>query len=642
MPFHLRASFCFNKYINVDIFLMELISRHINESLQNSPYLEYLNLYSPREIFDMYKAGDKPWVNLINPESYHKALSEFMQYGELVRFPKDQIFKWFGIIMKNTAILRSLTEISGHDTTFPIDDFLDAFFYDYDNGKIDYDAWSHYKEEIEESDDFLAAYEYLDSLEPSFYRYFDMPDGTEPYSDYGVEPLEEIISEYNDDLSAEQTLVLLNKALDVTHQRGDLASIFIQGGAESLTRISEEFSVNRHINILNEIRNSSSFHIIKKDKRTGEFVSKKRFNSHDYIMKSLYDSEEKIKQNDKDIFHKLQTINESFLDDIDINDIDMGDEEEESGILVRNVSGGNTEIMFSDDRITDAFFCAVSNMIILDSSFPQYAKMDEIVKKSGAEKSRKMYVKEIKFTGSSVKFIIGDKATLGALYLTYKDEECTQVDIIFAPSSRAVSTGKFSYKTTYISLSYNDFCILSEYSRFIRKKSVSYYRSLLPELVKKFNSNGITITLAQRAAKIYSEDFRKTQDNSYLTKFKGIAKYSPDTVQNFSALYDAMATETETVDKVYKGIEPEDDINGSDYYNDEKYVLVARGESFIKAFFESPFSKLLNITKDDFIYMSWIKILGTQKQATVALAIPLSLFMILSPVFFMFLSSGKK
>lgn len=71
------------------------------------------------------------------------------------------------------------------------------------------------------------------------YDWMEMPDGSDAWSDYGLEPLEKILSQYNEDLSPEEVLVLVNRALDVYHQRGDMASIFIQGGSKTLTNIAE-------------------------------------------------------------------------------------------------------------------------------------------------------------------------------------------------------------------------------------------------------------------------------------------------------------------------------------------------------------------------------------------------------------------
>lgn len=71
------------------------------------------------------------------------------------------------------------------------------------------------------------------------YDWMVMPDGSDAWSDFGLEPLIEIIKEYNSDLSPEKVIVIVNKALDVYHQRGDMASIFVEGGTKALSKISE-------------------------------------------------------------------------------------------------------------------------------------------------------------------------------------------------------------------------------------------------------------------------------------------------------------------------------------------------------------------------------------------------------------------
>lgn len=71
-----------------------------------------------------------------------------------------------------------------------------------------------------------------------FYEWAQFPYGTDAISDYGIEPIMKIINEYNDNSTPEQTLVLVNRALDVYHRRGDLSSIFIEGGKYTLSQIS--------------------------------------------------------------------------------------------------------------------------------------------------------------------------------------------------------------------------------------------------------------------------------------------------------------------------------------------------------------------------------------------------------------------
>lgn len=74
-----------------------------------------------------------------------------------------------------------------------------------------------------------------------------LPDGTDAISDYGIEPIINILNEYDENLPPEKVLVLVNKILDVYHCRGDLSSIFVQGGSKSLSAISEEIKHTKKI-----------------------------------------------------------------------------------------------------------------------------------------------------------------------------------------------------------------------------------------------------------------------------------------------------------------------------------------------------------------------------------------------------------
>ena len=112
----------------------------------------------------------------------------------------------------------------------------------------DFNSQSPYQDRKIEFDDktkkmylIIDCFEFLSLI--GIYEWMRMPDGSDAWSDYGLEPLFKILREYNEELTPEKTLVLVNRALDVGHQRGDMASIFIQGGNRSLSKISE--NVNR-------------------------------------------------------------------------------------------------------------------------------------------------------------------------------------------------------------------------------------------------------------------------------------------------------------------------------------------------------------------------------------------------------------
>jgi hypothetical protein len=227
-----------------------------------------------------------------------------------------------GIIMRNTAILIANTNIAGHSSHFPYDDF-EEFLQEYFGNNRDIDVKYHGTVKIEitpqeaislsnedinplmteeavdkygqtyfpwvtqsDADRFAAQadinkmvtnygeiVEYIEEYNNSHRRekitinqkngkiywamdifdfidkigLFDwmmMPDGSDAWSDYGIDPLLKILEEYNENLPPEKVLVLVNRALDVYHQRGDMASIFIQGGSKALSRIAEEVERN--------------------------------------------------------------------------------------------------------------------------------------------------------------------------------------------------------------------------------------------------------------------------------------------------------------------------------------------------------------------------------------------------------------
>lgn len=297
--------------------IVECVYKVINESYEMNAFYDYLEDYDVSYVFNEFLSdpkGKEKWLPLIDPSMYIKALREFTQYGKLMRFPTKYIYQWMGVIMRNTAILMANTTISGHDSSFPIDecyDFLESWFgenrylkiNDSDDviieltpseiinickGKSLNEVTDKFGQEYfpfvnqdeadristkTSSENFIASnqelikmvdkynkstrkndhyievdadnnrflyhcdiYSLLDDI--GIYDWMTMPDGTDAWSDFGISPLSEVIDEYNDNLSPEKVLVLINRCLDVSHQRGDLSSIFIKGGRKSLDYIS--------------------------------------------------------------------------------------------------------------------------------------------------------------------------------------------------------------------------------------------------------------------------------------------------------------------------------------------------------------------------------------------------------------------
>jgi hypothetical protein len=205
----------------------------IKENYDDRPifydYLEDYDAYYVLSEFFSNPQGKQDWGVLINPQMYHKALKEFTRFGRLTNstFPSKYVYQWMGIIMKNTAILIANTDLAGHSMGFPSEEVAD---------------FAERIDGIELNGDYDEGSEWLE--EKGLYDWMQMPDGSDAWSDFGIEPLCEIIKEYNEELPPEKVLVLVNRALDVVHCRGDMSSIFIQGGTKSLDRIAEDVKKN--------------------------------------------------------------------------------------------------------------------------------------------------------------------------------------------------------------------------------------------------------------------------------------------------------------------------------------------------------------------------------------------------------------
>ena len=221
-------------------------------------YYEYLTEYDERWVLSNITNGSNLWTPLIKPSMYQQALNEFMKFGKFVKFPTQYIYQWIGILMKNTSIIRAITELAGHSYGYPCDAIKDVFFENDDEKWEEYKrslipkgnfspdfGWMESDEEETEVTDEQAACQYME--DNNIYDEMSLPDGSDGWSDYGLYPLEEILVQYKEGMSPEEVIVLINKALDVSHPRGDLASAFIEGGSSTLSSISNGGYINESI-----------------------------------------------------------------------------------------------------------------------------------------------------------------------------------------------------------------------------------------------------------------------------------------------------------------------------------------------------------------------------------------------------------
>ena len=94
-----------------------------------------------------------------------------------------------------------------------------------------------YADEVKEQDIRTKVYE--DLTEKFSWYYTEDPESGQAYiSDYGMQPLLTLVGELRRETKPEDKLVTIDKMLNVVHPRSDMASWFIEGGSNSLSKLS--------------------------------------------------------------------------------------------------------------------------------------------------------------------------------------------------------------------------------------------------------------------------------------------------------------------------------------------------------------------------------------------------------------------
>lgn len=178
-------------------------------------------------LYKMLKKDTKKIIlKKINPTMYKQALKEFVKYGEIFNYPVRYIYQWKEIVITNFLYLYVITNLYGHTSNFDYDFFKDMVFNEDSDKYLD-----NYSDVIDYLDDNGYS-DILDEFLPKF------SNGSDLISDYGIEPLYELVIKLNDTNDVNEIIVLINKILDVSHQRSDLSEIFIKGGQKSLDNIT--------------------------------------------------------------------------------------------------------------------------------------------------------------------------------------------------------------------------------------------------------------------------------------------------------------------------------------------------------------------------------------------------------------------
>jgi len=195
---------------------------HLDENILYNKWEDY-SVYDLLEEFlsDKDNGIETVQFNLIPAAQYTNLLRRFMSVPnpQMARIPESIVNEWLDDIATNTLKIQYITDLAGHSSSFPTEDCEDVF------GEDTAD-WSDYE----------SASEYLDNI--GFYDWCKLPDGSDAWSDFGLEPIWKIFKECEDDSEGYEKLMIINRVLDVGHCRGDLASAFIEGGSKTCSEIS--------------------------------------------------------------------------------------------------------------------------------------------------------------------------------------------------------------------------------------------------------------------------------------------------------------------------------------------------------------------------------------------------------------------
>lgn len=254
----------------------------LNESYVEEAFEEYRQEDLLTEFLSDKENGvkEKKW-SVIPKEQYHNILKRYMELGEMAKIPDSIINGWIeDIIIPNALSILYITEFAGHSEYVPIEAVEDVFGSKfYDNYSSDYDGMSDFLEEI------------------GFYDWCTLPDGSNAWSDFGINPIFQLINSYEGCESVEEKLILINRVLDIAHQRGDLASAFIEGGRKSCEHISLSEGIDKDMlnkykdsrrkeDIANHGKPTAFYGKVEKSKKAYSRKGKNKFNPEDELDES--------------------------------------------------------------------------------------------------------------------------------------------------------------------------------------------------------------------------------------------------------------------------------------------------------------------------------------------------------------------
>ena len=357
----------------------------------------------------------------------------------------------------------------------------------------------------------------------------------------------------------------------------------------------------------------------------GEWSKIVRFNSQDYLMKSLYDDDFTSSDTDAEgplsmtgtVLDELPwnrpvrkrtiiKVNEDFMDDF-MDDLGLtADTEEEKQELIaqqvddeltssleyifRTESGGEYTIKMSRDRFRNVIMFMMNSMTII-SAGATGESVEDFVYASGRLNglfSYRLNVVDVKVVGGCPLFIISD--------FNQKGINNGYISVHFTEERDAVISVSYpgiAYKRPFslITMPYDVFCEILPTDRITRnrKDPSEYYKTLMDRLIDKFQEIDAGLTLMKSNAD--SIRTGNTVDDPSVIKrnFTPVAKYSAKTPGDRSVLFSAMDRDIPQAEAFYQN---SDEGCGPIQNADDYFVMIAGSETYyerlIKSVWASP------------------------------------------------------
>ena len=192
-------------------------SKNINEAMSDDQYQDFAEDY-------MYSIEDYIRHELLNGKKGDKISWNLIPAGRIVKIWKD--YGKLGII-RDTKGLQEIKETI-------LENIVKLYWCNALNG---HDTWSPQRE-WQSSDDLTdEQMEHIAELIDE--DFLSDKNGTWLVSDYGLKPLMQFAEELYTAKDDVEILTIIDKILNIAHQRSDLAAWFVEGGSNTLSRMSE-------------------------------------------------------------------------------------------------------------------------------------------------------------------------------------------------------------------------------------------------------------------------------------------------------------------------------------------------------------------------------------------------------------------